>query len=65
MTTDLSYVKEKLALVGHKGWHAVHKGSGVPARTIRRIAYGETKAPRSDNVGKLAIWFRTQEKRHR
>lgn len=65
MFTELSYVKEQLQRVGHSGWMAVQGGSGVPMRTIKRIAYGETKAPRSDNVGKIAMYFRTKEKRKR
>lgn len=65
MLTDLSYVKEQLELLGHAGWHEVSRGSDVPMRTIKRIGYGETRAPRSDTVGKIAIYLRTKAKRRR
>lgn len=65
MLTDLAYVKAELAKLGHAGWSAVSKGAEVPMRTIKRIGYGETDFPRSDTVGKLAIYFRTKEKRRK
>jgi hypothetical protein len=63
MTTDLTYVKAQLDRLGHSGWHEVSKGAKVPMRTIKRIGYRETPSPRSDTVGKLAMYFRTKEKR--
>jgi hypothetical protein len=65
MQTDLSYVKEQLARVGRAGWAEAAKKTGIHPRTVSRIAYDETRAPRSDVVGKLAIHFRTQEKRRK
>lgn len=63
--TDLAYVKENLRQLGHAGWHEVSRGAGVPMRTIKRIGYAETPSPRSDTVGKLAVYFRTREKRRK
>lgn len=65
MFTELGYVKEQLKRIGHAGWQDVFRGTGVPIRTIKRIAYDETKAPGSDTIGKIAIFFRTREKRRR
>jgi hypothetical protein len=63
--SELSYVKGELKRLGHAGWWAVSEGAGVPMRTIKRIGYEETAAPRSDTVGKLALYFKTREKRRK
>jgi hypothetical protein len=66
MQTELSYVTEQLKRVGHAAWADLSKKTGVPLRTIKNIAYHELKkAPRADTTGKLAMHFRTQEKRRR
>jgi hypothetical protein len=62
--TELAYVTEQLKRVGHAGWEAISKKTGVPIRTIKRIGYDEAvKAPRADTTGKLAMYFRIKEKR--
>lgn len=63
--SELSYVREQLALSKHAQWKEISAASGVPFRTVKRIAYRETEYPRSDSVGKLAIYFRTKEKRRK
>lgn len=63
MFTDLSYVQDKLKGLGHARWADVARAARVPIRTIKRVAYNENKAYRSDTIGKLAIYFRTKDKR--
>lgn len=63
MFTELSYVKEQLSKHSRDIWKACSKSSGVPFSTIKRIAYKQTAAPRSDTVGKIATYFKTREKR--
>lgn len=63
MFSELVYVKERLAAHSRSDWMKISKSTGVPFRTITRIAYKETPSPRSDTVGKLAMHFRTKEKR--
>lgn len=63
--SELSYVRDQLARYKHADWKRISTASGVPFRTVKRIGYRETAYPRSDTVGKLAMYFRTQEKRGR
>lgn len=63
MFTDLAYVREELAKVGHKGWRQVADRSDVPLRTIKRVAYRENKDFRASTISRLAVYFRTVEKR--
>lgn len=62
MFTELAYVKDKLKRADRSIWTECAKASGVHFRTISRIAYDETM-PGSDTVGKIAMYFRTKEKR--
>lgn len=63
MFSELAYVKAQLAAHSRAQWKDISKAADVPFRTLTRIAYKETPTPRSDTVGKLAIYFRTKEKR--
>lgn len=63
--SELAYVREKLGAYAHSDWKIFAAESGVPFRTVKRIAYRETEFPRSDTVGKLAMYFRTKEKRRK
>lgn len=63
VTTDLAYIKEQLKRVGSSGWGPIAKAARINVKTIRRIVSDETRGPRSDTVGKIAIYFRTKEKR--
>lgn len=65
MFTDLAYVREELNKIGHAGWRRVSDSADVPLRTIKRVAYRENKDFRASTIGKLAIYFRTQEKRRK
>lgn len=42
-------------------WPRVAEGSGVPLRTIQKVAQRTTKNPRIDTVEKLAKYFREQD----
>jgi len=61
--TELAYVKAKLALCSKEEIRALAKKIGKQPITLERIVNGHTMAPRSDVTGRLAVHFRTQEKR--
>lgn len=61
---ELSYVREQLEL-HKKEWPKIASATQVNVRTLRRITSRETAYPRYDTVGKLALHFRTKEKRRR
>lgn len=63
MLTDQAYVQEQLDRIGHAGWGEVSKRTRIPMRTIKRVGYRENVSFRSDTIGKLAIYFRTRDKR--
>lgn len=41
-------------------WPQVAAGSGVPCRTLEKIARRETKNPKIQTIEKLATYFRDQ-----
>lgn len=48
-------------LEAHKGrWSSVAEGSGVPKRTLEKIARKEIKDPGVSHIEKLATYFREQ-----
>lgn len=61
--TELAYVREKLKRLSPSEMNELAKIVDVHPKTVRRISDRRTKAPRSDVIGKMAIHFRTQEKR--
>lgn len=61
--SELSYVRDQLGRHTHSQWKDISANSGVPFRTVKRIGYRETEYPRSDTIGKLALYFRTREAR--
>ena len=63
--SELSYVRAQLALHTHAEWKRIAADSGVHFRTVKRIGYREVQYPRSDTVGKLALYFKTKEKRRK
>jgi hypothetical protein len=63
--TELSYVREKLAGCTPEERNALAKVVKVHPKTLRRIVSKKTLAPGSDTVGKIAMHFRTQEKRRK
>ena len=58
--SELSYVREQLARRNHAQWKVVAEKTGVNFRTVKRIGYKEIEYPRSDTIGKLAIYFRSK-----
>lgn len=49
-----------------KNWPEIAEGSGVPEKTIVKIAYRETKDPRSSTIDKLFAYFdRARTKKNR
>lgn len=63
--SELAYVREQLAKYTHSEWKIIAEKSEVPFRTVKRVGYKETPFPRSDTIGKLALYFRTVEKRQK
>ena len=61
--TELAYVREKLARCGPAERKEISAAIGVHLKTLNRIASRETKYGRTDTVGKIAMHFRTREKR--
>lgn len=54
------YVLEKLAAA--KGtWPKVAEGSGVPLRTLEKVARREHRSPRYETIEKLFAYLRKQE----
>lgn len=61
--TELAYVREQLAPLGPSERKKVAESIDVHVKTINRIASRETKYGRTDTIGKIAMYFRTREKR--
>ena len=53
------FVMEKLQATKYH-WPQVAEGSGVPCRTLEKIARRETVNPKIETVEKLAKYFREQ-----
>ena len=62
MESIYAFVIEKLAEAKGR-WPEVAEGSGVPRRTIEKIARRETKDPGVSQVEKLARYFRERDAR--
>lgn len=62
MLTELEYVRGKLSATTPAEWEECSKVTGVPFTTIKKIAYRQVLAPRSDNTGKIATYFRTMRR---
>lgn len=55
-----AFVLEKLQATKYR-WPAVSAGSGVPIRTLEKIARQETRNPKIETIEKLASYFREQD----
>lgn len=62
MKTEVEYVREKLAERRQFGFSDVAAITGVPIKTIRRLANNQHTA-RADTVGKLAVYFKKRKRR--
>lgn len=61
--TDLAYVRYQLSLLSTSESREVAKKNKIHPKTLQRILSKETPAPRSDTIGKLAVHFKTIERR--
>jgi predicted transcriptional regulator len=55
------FVIRNLRAAMPKNWPRISKESGVPEKTIYKIAYRETKDPRSSTLDKLHSYFEQVE----
>ncbi len=55
----IDFVVRCLRAAGHRRWSAIAKCAGVPEKTIYKIAYGETKDPRTSTTEALNNYFTT------
>jgi hypothetical protein len=61
--TELAYVRAKLEPLDAAARKAVAKAVGLNSKTLDRIASKKTQFGRTDTIGKIAMHFRTKEKR--
>jgi plasmid maintenance system antidote protein VapI len=61
--TELAYVRAKLEPLDAAGRKAVAKSIEVHPKTLDRIVSRKTQFGRTDTIGKIAMYFRTKEKR--
>lgn len=61
--TELAYVRERLRRCTAEERGAAAKAAKVHPKTIRRIADRKTENPSAVTVGRLALHFRTRDKR--
>ena len=55
------FVIRALRTAKPKNWRLIAKNSGVPFKTIYKIAYRETKDPRSSTLDALFLYFEKQD----
>lgn len=61
--TELSYVRQQLLLLTPAGRKIVAELLHLHPKTLNRLANKQTKG-RGDTLGKIAMYFRTKEKRN-
>ena len=61
--SELAYVREKLARCGVVEKREIAAACGLNVKTLNRLASRQTKYGRTDTVGKIAMHFRTRERR--
>jgi len=61
--SELAYVREKLSRATPAERRVIAEAVEVNVKTLQRLASKETKYGRTDTVGKLAMYFRTRERR--
>lgn len=61
--SELAYVRSQLKKLGPADRKRAAESVGAHVKTLNRLASKETKFGRTDTVGKLAMYFRTQERR--
>ena len=60
----IDYVVRHLRRAMPKNWGVVSTSSGVPEKTIHKIAYRETLDPRVSTLDALYDFFKTAEENH-
>jgi hypothetical protein len=60
--TRIDFVVRHLRLTMPKHWEKISIVSGVPKKTIHKIAYLETRDPRSSTLDALYLYFDTENK---
>ena len=63
MQTELGYVMERLGQMDRASIAVVAKKTKIHFRTITRLLYRESQAPKYKTISKLATHFRTEEQR--
>lgn len=61
--SELSYVRAQLGLLDNAERREVAAKVEVHPKTLNRILSRKTKFGRTDTIGKIAMYFRTREKR--
>lgn len=61
--TELAYVRAQLQPLGPEERKKVSASVGVHIKTLNRLVSRQTKYGRTDTIGKIAMYFRTREKR--
>ncbi|WP_146177531.1 hypothetical protein [Glaciimonas sp. PCH181] len=61
--TRLDFVVRHLRAAMPKQWGEIAEKSGVPEKTIYKIAYRETKDPRSSTLDALHAYFVAEDKK--
>lgn len=61
--TELAYVRAELKKIGSAERRRIAAALDLSVKTLNRLASKETKYGRTDTVGNLATYFRTQERR--
>jgi hypothetical protein len=58
---DIEALQQLLQAAGPRKWPAIAEATDVPLRTLQKIAYGKTKAPRAPTYIALAKYFAANE----
>lgn len=62
---ELAYVRAKLEPLDAAARKAAADSIGVHVKTLNRLVSHKTKFGRTDTIGKIAMYFRTRERRRR
>lgn len=61
--SELAYVRAQLKPLDAAARKLVAASVGLHPKTLNRVASRQTKYGRTDTIGKIALYFRTREKR--
>jgi hypothetical protein len=60
---ELAFIRKQLGRASTAERKVIAEAIGLHWKTLNRLATKETKYGRTDTVGKLAMYFRTKERR--